>query len=113
MTSNEFRALVNKYAILIFIGYALNFVTITVVQRLIPGSNNHDVSFIGILSSSTWLIQFVINIIAAILISKDLKRHNIKNNLIVAMTVMFSLIGITMFFISANSEMKMPAPNKS
>ena len=113
MTNNDFRTLVNKYAILIFIGYALNFVIITVVQRLIPDLNNHRASFIGILSSSAWLIQFAINIIAAILISKDLKRHNIKNNLIIAMTVMFSLIGITMFFISASREMKMTAGNES
>ena len=106
MTNNEFRTLVNKYAILIFIGYLLNFLILTVIQRFIPIVNLGGFDFIGILASFTWVIQLVINIIVAILISKDLKRLNIKNNLIVVMTVLFSLIGITMFFIMINKEIK-------
>lgn len=106
MTNNQFRALINKYAILIFIGYSSTFIVSIVIQRLIPSVNIGNPDIIGFLSSSTWLIQLIVNIIAAILISKDLKRLNIKNNLIVVMTVLFSLIGITMFFISANREMK-------
>ena len=105
MNNNEFNTLVNKYAILIFIGYALNFLIVTVIQRFIHQINPAE-SFIGILSSSTWLIQFCINIIAAVLISKDLIRFRMKNNLIVVMTIFFSLIGITMFFISANREIR-------
>jgi len=106
MTNNNFRTLVNKYAILIFIGYSLRFLISTIIQRLIPEANTGSPDIIGILSSSTWIIQLIVNIIAAIFISKDLKRLNIKNNLIVVMTVLFSLIGITMFFISTNREMK-------
>ena len=106
MTNNKFRTLVNKYAILIFIGYALNFLISIVTQRFIPSINAGDFELKGILSSLTWLIQLIINIIAATLISKDLKKLNIKNNLIVFMTVLFSLIGITMFFITTNREMK-------
>jgi len=106
MTNKEFRTLVNKYSILIFIGYSLNFLISTVIQRFIPSANSGNFDFIGILASSTWIIQFIINIIAAILISKDLKRLNIKNNLTVVMTVLFSLIGITMFFIMTNREIK-------
>ena len=106
MTNNNFRTLVNKYAILIFIGYSLTFLISTIIQRLIPEANTGNPGIIGILSSSTWIIQLIVNIIAAIFISKDLKRLNIKNNLIIVMTVLFSLIGITMFFISVNREMK-------
>ncbi len=104
MKNNDFGALVNKYAILIFIGYALTFFISTIVRWLIPETNTSNLDLISFLSSSTWIIQLVINIIAAILISKDLKKLNIKNNLIVVMTILFSLIGITMFFISANRE---------
>ena len=109
MTNNQFRTLINKYAILIFIGYSLTFLISTLIQRLIPSVtsvNRGNTDIIGILSSSTWIIQLIINIIAAILISKDLKKLEIKNNLIVIMTVCFSLIGITMFFITTNREMK-------
>jgi len=106
MTNKNFRTLVNKYAVLIFIGYSLTFLISTIIQRLIPEANTGNSSIIGFLSSSTWIIQLIINIIAAILVSKDMKRLDIKNNLIVAMTVLFSLIGITMFFITANREIK-------
>ena len=106
MTNNEFRALVNKYAILIFIGYSLNFLLLTLIQRFIPSAIAGNFDFMEVLASSTWLIQLIINIIAAILISKDLKKYHIKNNLIIVMTVLFSLIGITMFFITTNREMK-------
>ena len=104
MTNNHFRTLINKYAILIFIGYSVTFLISIVIQRLIPNVNTGTTDIIGILSSSTWIIQLIINIIAAIFISKDLKKLNIKNNLIIVMTVLFSLIGITMFFITTNRE---------
>lgn len=106
MTDNKFRTLVNKYAILVFIGYSLIFLILTVIPRFIPSANSGNFDFIGILASSTWIIQLIINIIAAIWISKDLKKFNIKNTLIVIMTVLFSLIGITMFFITTNREIK-------
>lgn len=104
MTNNHFRTLINKYAILIFIGYSVTFLISIVIQRLIPNVNSGTTDIIGILASSTWIIQLIINIIAAIFISKDLKKLNIKNNLIIVMTVLFSLIGITMFFITTNRE---------
>ncbi len=105
MTNNEFKTLLNKYAILIFIGYLLSFLIIIIAHRLIPYQdvNSKAISF---LASSSWIIQFIFNIIAAVLISKDLKKVNCKNNLIVIMTILFSLIGITMFFITLNREVK-------
>uniref|UniRef100_UPI003216640A hypothetical protein n=1 Tax=uncultured Draconibacterium sp. TaxID=1573823 RepID=UPI003216640A len=106
MTNNQFRTLINKYAILVFVGYFLTFLVSTIIQRSIPDANTGNPEIIGFLSSSIWIIQLIVNIIAAILVSKDLKRLNIKNNLIVVMTVLFSLIGITMFFITINREMK-------
>ena len=106
MTKNGFIQLVNKYAILIFIGYALTFIISSAIQRLNPNTIIRTTEFIGIISSSIWLIQLIINIIAAVLISKDLKKMEIKNNLIVLMTVFFSLIGITMFFITIIREKK-------
>lgn len=104
MTNNQFRTLINKYAILIFIGYSATFLISTVIQRLIPSANTGNTDIIGILSSLTWIIQLIINIIAAILISKDMKKLNIKNNLIIVLTVLYSLIGITMFFITTNGK---------
>ena len=104
MTNNHFRTLINKYAILIFIGYSLTFLISTVFHHLIPKVNGGNAIIVGTLTSLTWIIQLIINIIAAIFISKDLKKLDIKNNLIIVMTVMFSLIGITMFFITTNRE---------
>jgi len=105
MTNNEFKTLLNKYAILIFIGYLLVFLIIMITQRLIPSQEINSTA-IGFLASSSWIMQFIFNIIAAVLISKDLKKINYKNNLIVIMTMLFSLIGITMFFITLNREVK-------
>jgi len=67
---------------------------------------SYNSTIMTILSSSTWIIQFIVNIIAAVLISNDLKKYGFKNNLIVLMTLFFSLIGITMFFIIANKEFR-------
>ena len=106
MTNNEFRILVNKYAVLIFIGYALTFLVSNVIDRLISDTINNEYLYSTLLKSLPLLIQFIINIIAAILISKDFKKLNVKNNLIVIITLLFSLIGITMFFIITNREMK-------
>ncbi len=105
MTTNEFRALINKYAILIFVGYALSFL----INRSIQYSSLTwiDDSLISILIYSlVFVIQLIINIIAAILISKDMKRFNINNNLIIVITVFFSLVGVVMFFITLNRELK-------
>ena len=106
MTNNEFRILVNKYAILIFIGYAMSFIISTIVYRFIPDTINNNYLLRDLISLLPTLIQLTINIIAAFMISKDLQELKIKNNLIVIMTVLFSLIGITMFFIMTNREMK-------
>ena len=107
MTNNKFKSLLNKYAIIIAIGYSINFIISVVIIRLIPIYPSETVSTImGILGSLTWLIQLIINIIVAILISKDLKQLEIKNNLIIIMTILFSLIGLTMFFITINREIK-------
>jgi len=104
MTNNDFKKLVNKYALIIFIGYSLNFIIGVVFERIIPIGNEGTLTFMSTLLSLTWLIQLIINIIAAILISKDMKRINIKNNFIILATIFFSLIGISMFFITANKE---------
>jgi len=106
MTNNEFKILVNKYAILIFIGYALSFLASNIVYRLMSDYIGTSYLLNSLLTTLPMFIQFIINIIAATLISKDLKKINIKNNLIVVMTVLFSLIGIAMFFITANREIK-------
>ena len=106
MTSSKFRILVNKYAILIFIGYALSFIISTIVFRFLPDTINNNYLLRDTISLLPTLIQLTINIIAAFMISKDLQELQIRNNLIVIMTVLFSLIGVTMFFISVNREMK-------
>ena len=106
MTNNKFNILVNKYAILIFIGYAIAFIISNIVFRLIPNGNESGIMLKSYLSTFSIIVQFIINMIAAILISKDLKRLNIKNNLIVIMTLLFSLIGITMFFIITTKEIR-------
>ena len=106
MTNNEFRLLLNKYAILLFIGYALIFIISTVIYRFLPDTNGNDVLLNSLFSLLPTMIQLIINIIAAIMVSKDMQTLNIKNNLIVIFTIFFSLIGITMFFIMTYKEMK-------
>ncbi len=107
MNYAEFKPLINKYAILISIGYLSTFIFTNLIQYWIfPIANNNMQNVLGYLSSSSWVIQIVINIIAAILISKDLKKLELKNTLIIVMTLLFSLIGITMFFITINREAK-------
>ena len=106
MTNSDFRQLINKYAILVFIGYFASFALANIIQRFIPKTNAEDYNIIGLLSTFAWVIQMIINIIAATLISKDLKKLDIKNRLIIMITVLFSLIGITMFFITINREIK-------
>ncbi len=104
MTNNEFRLLLNKYAILVFIGYALSFLISNIIFRFLPDTNGNDVLLGSFFSFLPAIIQIIINIIAAVMISKDLQRLHIKNNLIVTLTVFFSLIGIVMFFIIVNRE---------
>jgi Co/Zn/Cd efflux system component len=106
MTNKEFQSLINKYAILLFIGYFLSFILSTVIVRFVSTEYLQYPNLIEYLSSASGIIQLIVNIIAAVLISKDMKKLQIKNSLIVIMTVLFSLIGITMFFISANKEIK-------
>ena len=106
MTNKDFNTLINKYAILIGIGYGLDFLILTIIQRLIPTPNTGNYDIIGLLTSSTWIIQFIVNFIAAMWVYKDMKLCEIKNKLIVVMTLLFSLLGVTMFFITINRENK-------
>lgn len=106
MTNSQYKALINKYAILIFIGYALTYLISIAIQHVLPKFALGDSELIQILSSSAWIIQLIVNIIAAVLVSKDLKTMEIKNSLIIVMTVLFSLIGVTMFLLTVNKEIK-------
>ncbi len=106
MIDKQFRALINKYAILIFIGYSLTFLISLIARHVPPSSHTSYTEFIELLDGFNWIIGMVINIITAILILKDLKKLGLKQNLIVVMTLFFSLIGVTMFFITITREMK-------
>jgi hypothetical protein len=105
MKNNDFKKLINKYSILLLIGYSLTFVMFLFSNRLVEIFNYNDSEFWPIIFTiSTLIIQLFVNIFAAYFVSDDLKEYGIKNNLIIVMTLLFSLLGITMFFISISKK---------
>ncbi len=105
MRDTDFRNLVNKYALLLLVGFALGTIITKISIYAIP-YNYESTTLKTIFYSIPTGVNIIINIIAAILVSKDMKRYNLYNNLIIVMTLFFSLIGVTMFFITANREIK-------
>ncbi|MDR2009459.1 MAG: hypothetical protein LBQ22_03150 [Bacteroidales bacterium] len=100
MIDKDFNTLVNKYAILLFVGYLLTFLFNSVLPRLLAEEVFSNLFLIS------GMITLITNIVALILVYRDFKRYNLKNNLIIVITLFFSLVGVTMFFITLNNEIK-------
>jgi positive regulator of sigma E activity len=87
-----------------FIGFAITFALSSGMSLLFLITKSEYSAIYEPISYSVYIFQIVINVIAAILIYADMKRLSVKSNLVVIITVLFSLIGIVMFFILANRE---------
>lgn len=105
MKNNEYTSLVNKYAILLFIGLGLSELIKLYLNHFYPGMTGEPVQSMY-LSNLHLVIMLITNIIAAVWVSKDLKKFKVTSNLIVVMTVFFSLLGVTMFFIITNRSLR-------
>lgn len=104
MTNLDFKKLVNKYAVLLVIAYGINFLFYIFFLQISPDTLGLDKTSYLLAKNSNWLIQFIFNIIAALFVVADSKKFEIKNNLIIIATIIFSLLGISMFLILVNRE---------
>jgi hypothetical protein len=106
MLNKDFNRLINKYAIIILIGYAFKFLTLT-ISRLLTSEMGYSPRGLFVqIATFSWVLMLILNIIVAISLAKEMKKYDIKNKMIIVMSIFFSLVGVTMFFISANREMK-------
>ncbi len=101
MKNKEYTALVNKYALLLFVGFALNEGLKLVLGHLNPEAFSDPLQ--GKFPDYVpMLILLAMNIVATVWVYRDLKKFNLRSTVIWVMTFFFSLIGITMFFIFIN-----------
>ena len=102
MKGFNFQKAIYKYAIILSIEYSLTLLFVYYVQHLIEiqmmenGTSFIENLFIQYIPTIRALI---FHIIYAILVYKDFKVNNIKNPLIVTITLFFGFIGIALFFI--------------
>ena len=96
--------LIKKYATLLIIGLVLSRVMSAIILLAIPNlltsklpDGGTSTLGNGYLSGG---IGYLINIGFIILLSKDMKKEQMKSNLILIMTFFSSLIGVLMFLLS-------------
>ena len=106
MTNLDFKKLVNKYAVILIISYGITFLIGMILQRISPETIGVEEEMHILLMSSTWIFQFFINVIVALIVINDSKKLDMKNNLVIVATILFSLVGVCMFLILANREIK-------
>ena len=104
MTNFEFKKLVNKYAIILIIAYGVRFLIGIILQQISPETLGLDRELHLLAINSTWIFQFLVNIVAALFVVSDSKKLKINNNLIIFATIIFSLVGISMFLLLINRE---------
>jgi hypothetical protein len=104
MTNLDFKKLVNKYAVILIISYGITFLIGIILQRISPETIGLEKEMHIFLMSSTWIFQFFINVIVALIVINDSKKLEMKNNLIIVATILFLLVGVCMFLILANRE---------
>ncbi|MPQ46857.1 hypothetical protein GCQ56_07500 [Marinifilum sp. N1E240] len=115
MNRFDFQKAIYKYAILLSIAYLINLVWIyyfhNYLAQLMIESQNSMYEYISYIPT---IITVLFNIAFAILVYKDFKINEIKNPLIVIITLFFGFIGIALFFIQViyNQYVKKPAHNK-
>jgi predicted neutral ceramidase superfamily lipid hydrolase len=104
MTVLDFRKLVNKYAIILIVAHGLVFLVRLVFIQLFPESMESNRLTQLLIVNSSMIIHFIINIIAALLVISDSKKLNINNNVIIIATLIYSLLGVSMFLLLANHK---------
>jgi len=104
MTNLDFKKLVNKYAIILIISYGLTFLLGIVLREMFPLNSGKQEEMNLIMRNIPFIFQFFINIVISLIIIEDLKKQEIKNNLIIVATILFSLVGVCMFLLLANRE---------
>ncbi len=104
MTNVEFKKLINKYAVILIVSYGLIFLIDTVMQRIFPMNSDSTGELRLVIMNYHWIFHTLINLIIALFIINDSKKLEIKNNLIIVATVLFSLVGVCMFLLIANRE---------
>ena len=115
MNRFDLQKAIYKYAILLSITYLINLVWIyyfhNYLAQLMLESQNSMYQYISYIPR---IITALFNIAFAILVYKDFKINEIKNPLIVIITLFFGFIGIALFFIQViyNHNVKKPAHNK-
>ena len=106
MTNLDFRKLVNKYAVILIVVYGLSFLMGFLIQNLIPAPTGiaDERNFLAM--NSPLIFQMFCNVIISLFVIEDSKKLEIKNNLIIVATIIFSLAGICMFLLLANREIE-------
>lgn len=104
MTNFDFKKLVNKYAIILVISYGLTFLLGKLLREMFPITSGQQEEMSLIMMIIPMIFQFFINIGISLIIFKDSKKIEIKNNLIIVATILFSLVGVCMFLLLANRE---------
>ena len=104
MTNLDFKKLVNKYAIILIISYGLTFLLGIILREMFPLNSGQQEEMNLIMRNIPFIFQFFINIVISLIIIEDLKKLEIKNNLIIVATILFSLVGVCMFLLLANRE---------
>jgi len=104
MTNLDFKKLVNKYAIILIISYGLTFLLGIVLREMFPINSGQPEETNIIMMNIPMIFQFFINIVISLILIEDSKKLDIKNNLIIVATILFSLVGVCMFLLLANRE---------
>ncbi|PKP25205.1 MAG: hypothetical protein CVU06_04335 [Bacteroidetes bacterium HGW-Bacteroidetes-22] len=104
MTNLNYMKLVNKYAIILVISYCLAFFLPIIEQNFFPMTSGQLREMGYIRANFPLIFQFFINIVISLFIIRDLMKLRIKNNLIVAVTIVFSFMGVCLLLLLADRE---------
>ncbi|MDT0622025.1 hypothetical protein [Croceitalea vernalis] len=100
--------LIKKYATLLIIGLVLSRVIAAIILLAIPNLLTSELPDGGTSTLGTDYLSggigYLINIGFIILLSKEMKKEQIKSNLILIMTFFSSLIGVLIFLLSVAQE---------
>ncbi len=98
------NGLIKKYATLLIIGLILSRVLTSIILLAIPNLLTSELPDGGTSTLGSGYLsggfEYLINIIFIILLSKDMKKEQVKSNLILIMTFFSSFIGILLFLLS-------------
>jgi len=101
MSTFNLNFTIKKYAIILLIYNVIILVWITHLHYFLFSIllNQKNIDFYGGLSLISQYIQYLFNIIFAVLVYRDFKAHDLKSPLTVIITLLFGFIGIALFFL--------------